>query len=360
MAGPHLSRQAARRIAIVAQQLDAPPPDDGLVPLIEQLTLVQLDPTAAIAPSADLVAWSRLGGSYQHEQMRAGLEDDRTLFEYRGFIRAMSDLPLYRPLMAAWPSEHDGWTQRVQRWMHANRNFERYILAELDRSGPLLSRELEDRADEPWPSSGWTNNRNVTQMLEFLAAQGKIAITARVGNQRVFDLADQVYPDVAAMDAVDAARERDVRRLRSLGIARASMVGDAGVIATVEGTSGEWRVQADLIDASFTGRTALLSPFDRLVNDRVRLRELFEFEYKLEMFVPVDKRIWGYYALPVLHEDRFVARLDAKADRKRKALRINAVHVEPGIESGIETDVIEAIDDEIDDLASWLGMAVDR
>ncbi|MEO6125603.1 MAG: crosslink repair DNA glycosylase YcaQ family protein [Ilumatobacteraceae bacterium] len=357
MADIHLSRQAARRIAIIAQRLDASLLVDGLVPLVEHLTALQLDPTAAIAPSVDLVAWSRLGSSYRPEQMRDGLETERTLFEYRGFIRPMSDLALYRPVMNRWPYEHPGWSQRVLQWMTANSNFQRYLLTELDRSGPLLSRELEDRCDEPWPSSGWTNNRNVTQMLEFLAAQGKVAIASRAGKQRLWDLAEQVYPaNVPQMDAAQAEAERDSRRLWSLGIIRPAMAGAAGVSATVEGVAGEWRVHPDLIDAPFVGRTALISPFDRLVHDRVRMQELFEFEYKLEMFVPAAKRVWGYYALPVLHGDRLVARLDAKVDRKRKQLRVNALHPDPGLSRA----ATEAIDDEVDDLATWLHVTVDR
>src|SRR5205085_10016229 len=113
----------------------------------------------------------------------------------------------------------------------------------------------------------------------------------------------------------DARRIKNGRRLRSLGIARQKRsampiepvdVGDAGVPATVEGVAGEWRVAPEALDADFEGRTALLSPFDRLVYDRVRARELFDFEYVLEMYKPAAKRRWGYFALPVLHGDRLV------------------------------------------------------
>jgi hypothetical protein len=93
-------------------------------------------------------------------------------------------------------------------------------------------------------------------------------------------------------------------------------VGEAGEPARVEGVKGEWRVDPAALDGDFEGRTALLSPFDRLIHDRARTQELFDFEYTLEMYKPADKRRWGYFALPILHHDRLVGKVDAKADRK--------------------------------------------
>jgi hypothetical protein len=103
-------------------------------------------------------------------------------------------------------------------------------------------------------------------------------------------------------------------------------VGDAGEPAVVEGTKGQWRVDPAALGADFEGRTALLSPFDRLVYDRRRAQELFDFEYTLEMYKPAAKRRWGYYALPVLHNDRLVAKVDATADRKASVLQVHAIH----------------------------------
>ena len=103
-------------------------------------------------------------------------------------------------------------------------------------------------------------------------------------------------------------------------------VGDAGEPAVVEGVKGEWRVDPAALGEDFEGRTALLSPFDRLVHDRVRAEELFDFEYTLEMYKPAAKRRWGYFALPVLHDDRLVGKVDATADRKASVLRVNAIH----------------------------------
>ncbi|SBT45271.1 DNA glycosylase AlkZ-like family protein [Micromonospora auratinigra] len=348
MPAHRLDRVTARRVAVRAQLLDARRPTD-LLATVRQLTFLQLDPTAAVAPNADLVAWTRLGDGYRPEQLTRALETDRALFEYRAMVRPMTDLGLHRAEMAAWVA-HARWRD----WLAANDAFRRYVLDLLRDSGPLLSRDVPDRAAVPWPSTGWTNNRNVTQLLEFLAARGEVAVAGRVGRQRTWDLAERVYPpDTPALPAEQARRARDERRLRSLGVARAAVVGTAGEPAEIEGTSGAWRVDPTALDgAPFTGRTALLSPFDRLVHDRRRALELFDFEYRLEMYVPKAQRRWGYFALPVLHHDRLVGKVDATADRKGGVLRVDAIHEDVPFPAEVAT----AVRDELRALASWLDL----
>ena len=152
------------------------------------------------------------------------------------------------------------------------------------------------------------------------------------------------------------------RRLRALGIARPEVIGVAGERnyeevagepAEVEGTSGSWVVDAAAVGQPFEGRTALLSPFDRLIHDRVRAQELFDFEYYLEMYKPKDKRRWGYFALPVLHNDQLVGKLDAIVDRKAKVLRVDAIHEDVRFTRAIT----KAVNAEIEALAAWLGLA---
>ena len=201
--------------------------------------------------------------------------------------------------------------------MTANESFHRYVLAELDRTGPITAGEIDDVATVPWQSTGWTNARNVTQMLEFLAAMGEVAVAGREGPQRLWDLAERVYPPQPRLTAPEVAERRAQQRLRSLGIARQKVVGDIGVTAEVEGVAGVWRVDPHLLEAPFEGRTALLSPFDRFVTDRARLQDLFGFEYLLEMYKPAQARRWGYFALPAVVDDRLVGKVDAKADRQR-------------------------------------------
>ena len=351
-----LSLEEARRIAIRAQLLDAPRPTD-LLEVVRQLTLLQVDPTAVIAPNADLVAWSRLGSSYEPADLTQALEHDRTLFEHDAMVRPMSDLGLYLAEMETFP--HD---DKQRDWMRANDRFRRDIINLLRRSGPLLSRDVPDTSQVSWPSTGWTNDRNVTQMLEFLAARGEVAIAGRHGRQRLWDVPERVYPaGTPAISLEEASRERDRRRLRALGIARARgtaipldsvVVGDAGEPAVVEGVAGTWRVDPEALGKPFKGRTALLSPFDRLTYDRARAVALFDFEYVLEMYKPKEKRRWGYFALPILHQDRLVGKLDAAADRNGSRLQVFAIHQDVPFTSAIT----RAVDREIEALAAWLGL----
>ncbi|KRE30383.1 DNA glycosylase AlkZ-like family protein [Agromyces sp. Soil535] len=358
---PHrLDRAQARRIAIRAQLLDAHRPTD-LVAAVRHLTFLQIDPTAAIAPSADLVAWSRLGPAYAPADLVRALEEDRTLIELNALIRPMEDLSLYRADMANSPEY-----PRSRKWLRDNDSFRRDVLDRLREAGPVTSRDIPDTSVVPWASSGWTGNRNVTQMLEYLGLRGEVAIVARRRRERVWDLAERVFPaDLVTVPADEARRIRDERRLRSLGIARAKTpvmpmepadVGAAGEPAVVEGVAGEWRVDPSLLGQPFEGRTALLSPFDRLVHNRTRAVELFDYDYTLEMYKPAAKRRWGYFALPILHGDRLVGKLDAAADRKGGVLAVHAIHEDVPFTQQVRRDV----DHEVEQLGSWLGLEVRR
>jgi uncharacterized protein YcaQ len=355
-----LTKKQARQIAVRAQLLDAPRPK-SLLEIVERLTFLQIDPTAAVAPSADLVLWSRLGSSYRREHLTQALEGDRTLFEANALIRPMSDVGLY--LAGARGRRTHG---KVRAWLRDNDRFRRDVLGLLKRKGPLTSRDIPDTCAVPWESTGWTNNRNVTQMLEFLQSRGEVAIAGRVGRERLWDLPERVYPaEVSVPSFEEAERTLNKRRLAALGVARAQAratpiepihVGDVGEAAAVEGVKGEWQVDPRYLEDGFKGRTALLSPFDRLIHDRVRAEELFDFEYTLEMYKPAAKRRWGYFALPILHRDRLVGKVDATADRKAGVLRVHAIHEDvtftPAITAGVRK--------EIDDLARWLELDLDR
>jgi uncharacterized protein len=346
----------ARRLAIQAQMLSSERPVD-LLSTVERLTFLQIDPTAAVAPSADLVAWSRLGDRYHPDDLKRAVEEDRTIYEQKALLRPMSDLRLYRADMESWPHH-----EQIKGWLAVNDSFRRDILALLATSGPLLSRDIPDTSIQPWQSTGWTNARNVTQMLEFLARRGEVAIAGRRGRQRLWDVPERVYPaGIVAVPSEEAHRFRDERRLRALGIARSNLpqqpiepyhVGEVGEAATVNGVEGEWRVDPALLDAPFQGRTALLSPFDRLIHDRARTEDLFGFEYVLEMYKPEAQRRWGYFALPILHQDRLVGKLDAKADRKAGVFVVRAIHDDVSFDAATR----EGVRTEIEHLARWLDL----
>ena len=360
-----LSRQDARRVAVRAQLLTGQRPAD-LLAVVRRLTALQLDPVSAVAPSADLVAWSRLGAGYHPDHLKAAIAG-QSIIELRAFLRPAEDFILYRADMAAWPGagELRDWQVFNRDWVAANDECRRDILARLAAGGPLQSRELPDTCVKPWQSTGWTNNKNVTRLLEFLVSRGEVAVAGRKGRERLWDLAERVYPDHPVVPAPEAERERDRRRLQALGIARAvgtelpgepSLVGQAGEPAEVEGTRGQWRVDPSYLDdelgGPFDGRAALLSPFDRIVHDRGRAADVFGFEYQLEMYKPAAKRRWGYYALPILYGDRLVGKLDATADRKGGVLTVTAIHQDVPFTAGMS----EAVSAEIASLAAWLGL----
>jgi uncharacterized protein YcaQ len=365
-----LSKEEARRIALRAQLLDAPvsPAAAGptpLVDLVRHLTLIQLDFTATVAPSADLVAWSRLGRSYSRDDLAAALAE-RSLIVLRGMIRPAEDIALYLAEMRARPGGDDAsdWMRGVAGWVAANATCRLDILARLSGEGPLLAQEIPDSCAVPWKSSGWTDNRNVMKMLECLEARGEVAVAGHEGRTRLWDLASRVYPDVEPVPLAEAELIKARRRLRALGVARQRAVqamvepgdvGDVGERAVVEGVRGTWRVDARLLDdraEPVAGRTALLSPLDRAVFDRKRLLEIFDYDYQLEMYKPAVRRRWGYFALPILHGEQFVGKVDATSDREAGVLRVAAVYPDVRL-----TDTMRrAIDHEIDELAAWLGL----
>jgi len=361
----------ARRIAVRAQLLDEPRPTD-LLDVVRRLAAVQVDLTAAVAPSADLVCWSRLGRSYALGDLD-DLFQERVVVELRGFLRPAEDVALYRAEMEAWPGVEPlrDWQMDIAEWVAANDECRLDILDQLESEAPLSARQLPDSCVVPWRSTGWTNNKNTQRLLDFMEARGEVAVASRAGRERQWDLAARIYPDADAAPTVPlapAAAERARRRLAALGVARAKAVeapgepndvGQTGVTAVIEGVRGQWQVDPDQLAGlgePFHGRTVLLSPLDRLVFDRKRMTELFEFDYQLEMYKPAEKRRWGYWAMPILHGDRLVGKLDAATDLGAGVLRVSAVHEDAPFSTRLRT----AVDAEIEELAAWLGLTVAR
>jgi uncharacterized protein len=354
-----LSRTDARRIAVRAQLLDEPRPGD-LAETVRHLTLLQYDLTAAVAPNADLVVWSRLGSACPRGAVPDAVEE-QSLIDLNGLLRPVEDLVLYRAEMAEWPGidEVPYWLEGQAAWVKANDSFRRDLLVELQRDGPLTRAELPDTCTVPWRSSGWNNNRNVAMMLEMLVQSGEVAVSGHRGRDRLWDLAERIYPDDEVVPSARAMPIRNERRLRSLGIARArgpaspgepNGVDEVGEPAVIDGLKGTWRVDPSYLDGTFSGRAAVLSPLDRLVYERKRMAEIFEFDYQLEMYKPAAKRRWGYWAMPILYGDRLVGKVDATADRAQAVLRVDAIHQDVPFTK----TMTEKVTRELRDLATWL------
>ena len=304
----------ARRIAVRAQLLDGSATD--VLDTVRALGRLQLDPIATVATPQHLVLWSRLGGAYDPAELDRLLWEERKLFEWAAFIWPIEDLPMIRARMEARGEDRYSWQRRSTEFLKRNASFRRYVLRELDRRGPLLSRELDDRSVWGWQSHGWTGDRNVTEMLGILHGRGEVAIVGRRGKQRLWDLAARWYPETETMPRAESDELFARKRFRALG---------------VRFDKGEWRAHPNIDDAEIPDRLTVLSPFDRLIHDRERAEALFGFRYRLEMYVPKAKREFGYYVLPILRGDRLVGRVDAQRDVRAKALAVRRVFVEPGV-----------------------------
>ncbi len=352
-----LTRDQARRLAVRAQLLDAERPGD-VVEVAEQLGYVKIDPTATIAPCEQTVLWSRIGWSYEGGQLVKAVEIDRLLFEFDGAFRPMSLLPLMLPAMRRWPQR-----ESTRQWLDANARFRDDVLARLRAEGPLLAADIPDTAQVSRAPDGWSGSNQVPVMLDFLLRQGQVAIVGREGRHRRWDLAERVYPsDLPEHDEEEAKQLLHQRTLQAAGIAKEgdrwwNRVGNSGEAATVEGSRWKFRVDPEAIatlDEDDGGRVAFLNPYDSMLFDRPRLKEIFEFEYVLEQFKPKPQRRYGFFAHPILMGDRFVGMLDAEVDRAREVLQVNAVHEFLPFEPE-EDEMVRA---EIAELGEWLGVTV--
>jgi uncharacterized protein YcaQ len=366
-----LTRERARQLAIMGQLLDRDRPT-GVLDAVTRLGRVQMDPTAVVARTEHLVLYSRLG-AYERAELERLMWKERSLFEYWAFIVPMADLHLYRHTMKRVLLRDSSRGRYIRKWLKDNEAFRRRLVRELSRRGPLRSRDIADDSDVGYTSGGWNAGRNVTRMLDVLWALGEIAIVGREGQERVWGLGKDWYPSIVTRPSERAvAREIISRQLAVKGVARVTEFGfsfdgrppgweralaelerDGAVVpARIDGARGSFYAWAPLLERRFRGRTAVLSPFDRLIHDRARSLELFDFHYRLEIYVPRTKRRWGYYVLPVLDRDRLIARFDARREPETGTLRVLALYAEPGVtpeRAGVVAREVKA-------MARWLGL----
>ncbi|MCW2964057.1 MAG: hypothetical protein JWO17_1309 [Actinomycetia bacterium] len=305
-----VSVEEAQRIAVRAQLLDGSAID--VLSTVQRLGFLQLDPISTVAPPQHLVLWSRLGHHDSGELDRL-LWEERKLVEWNAFLWPAEDLPLLRARMHRKDRPLD---RRLDEYLREHASFRRYVLRELDRRGPLLSREIEDHASMRREDHRWWGSRKMGLMLQILNARGQVAVVGRRGKQRVWDLAERWDPETEKVSWREAQRVFAEKQFRSLGVRL---------------ERGRLLAHPEAEDTPAGKRVTFLSPFDRLVHDRNRAEALWDFYYRLEMYVPKAKREYGYYVLPILRGDRVIGRIEPLHDRKTGELRVLGTWWEQGV-----------------------------
>lgn len=377
------SLKQARRLALAAQGFNGRQPPFVRAPqvnrLIERLGLLQIDSVNAVVRSHYLPLFSRLGAysSDLLDQAAWSSGRRRTLFEYWGHEASLLPLAMY-PLLG-WRMQRakrgEDIYQQLAKFGREQQEVVRRVLRTVEAQGALGAGSLSTREDKAGPWWDWSAEK---QALEWLFAAGEVTVAGRRGFERLYDLPERVIPASVLQqplpDEAEAQRGLLLHAAQALGVGtekdfrdyfrlnpsdarpRLAELVDDGQLLTCE-VAG-WRQIAYCLPEPKVPRkveaSALLSPFDSLIWERSRTERLFDFRYRLEIYTPQDKRVYGYYVLPFLHNERIAARVDLRAERALGRLAVHAVHEE---EPGLEDEGMLALALNLQRMADWLGLA---
>ena len=376
-----VDRNTVRQLLLAVQGLSKPPArpaeKQDVLDTIRRMGVLQIDTIHVVARSPYFVLWSRLGSydpSWLDEHLAEGL-----LFEYWAHAACfipIEDYPLYRYRM-------DRLNQRYYSgdWIEKHQTAVDVVLEKICADGPVRSADFE-RTDGQ--KGSWWNWKEEKQALEYLHTIGHLMIARREKFQRVYDLRERILPDWDTSPEISKEEAEDefaVRAVRHLGIVPARWAHDyyripkLGIGKRMERLAESGRVLSiavegwkepgyihpenlSLLEQATGGEltptvTTLLSPFDPIVWDRERARGLFNFDYTIECYTPEAKRLYGYFTLPILHEDALVGRLDAKAHRKEGIFAVRSIHLEPSVHPTV--DLTQAVAGAIIRCADWHG-----
>ncbi|MDQ3877149.1 MAG: winged helix DNA-binding domain-containing protein [Actinomycetota bacterium] len=363
----------------------------ALMDVTRKIRCVQVDPISAVARTQDIVMFSRLGPRYKPKQLADATFKRKDLFHYWAHAASLvltDDFPIHNWMMRTWLRRRAAGGGREQQFIRDNQSMQRHILRRLRTEGPLRARDFEVKTGHAWRSSGWTGGQNLGRILEFLWIQGKIAIVGRQGVDRIWGLADEYFPEWTPRERLserEVVRRSAIISLGALGVATPKQISQhftrnrypnlkailddlqrSGEIVPIrvagdDGTlPGHWLALASdvpMLEAAerngFEGRTVLLSPFDNLICDRARTEQLFGFEYRIEIYVPVAKRRYGYYVLPILHGDRLIGRVDSRFDKAQNVYEVHNIYAEADAPRDKTTG--KAVRAAVDSMAEWLG-----
>lgn len=328
---------------------------DAIHDLVLALGCLQLDPTAIVARNHLLVLFSRLG-PFDRTLVDTLLWKERRLYEY--WAHQASIVPSEdRALHAALPPHLRG-THQTTTWMTSRARAVELVVNRLAIAGSVRASDFDEHGDKY--ESGWGARSEISDSLGLLWLTGKIVPAGRDGGGRRWADADEWFGATVGEvpDQRDAVRAAATRSLRALGIATGQQVkshflrsrytgfekawedleGDGAIVPVTLAIKGNWFVHAEDIPllerieaGDFAPRTTLLSPFDNLICDRGRTQALWDFEFRLEIYVPKSMR-WGYFVMPLLHGDRLIARFDLAVDRTARRLDIIGARWQPGWE----------------------------
>jgi uncharacterized protein len=343
-----------------------------------RLAQFQIDSINVVTRAHFMPLYSRLGPYDPPLLERAAHQSPRRLFEYWGHAASLIDISL-QPLLRfrMQPGFRDVWSG-VERVAQQNADLIPFIRNEVAARGPISARDLEIVEQRDRSNWGWNWSR-VKTVLEWLFYVGEVTSAYRNSQfERVYDLPERVIPNsvlalptpspqdsvtglirhaARALGIAEESSLRDYFRTRRdmTRVAITTLVEDGELIpvAIKELGNGHWYLWHEArMPRRITAR-ALLSPFDSMIFERARLERLFDFTYRIEIYVPAPKRVHGYYVYPFLLGEDFVARVDLKADRSRGVLRVNAAWIEPGYDT---FDVATELASELKIMAEWLGL----
>ena len=381
MAAETLTALQARRIALLAQGFgDRRPSAPGrahLMRVFDRVGLIQIDSVNVLARSHYLPPFARLGAYDQADLEGLAWGPRKRLFEYWGHEASL--IPLEMHSLFRWRMARAeagvGVYSGLARFGREKRSLVEHVLDEIARRGPMSAGELEAGEKGAGGWWGWSDSKRA---LEWLFWAGLVTTRTRRGFERLYDLPERALP-AAVVGLPTPSVEKAQRRLievaaRAMGVAtetdlrdyfrmdpaetraRIAELSEEGVLIPVEvkGWGRPAWMHADAPRPRRVSASALLSPFDSLVWRRERAERLFGFRYRIEIYVPAEKRLFGYYVLPFLQDERLTARVDLKADRQAGVLRVQASHTE---DHARPEAVAPALTANLREMAAWLGLS---